>query len=92
LRGIFPTLLAIGVGFFVLTMVWRVLNKGAKERRASLGADNIERTATELIEKHGDGADGEAARLGAERLALGDFEGDAVWKLVAKAIAKLQAG
>lgn len=92
MRGIFPTLLAIGVGLFVLTMVWRALNKGAKARRASLGAGDIDRTAAELIEKHGDGAGGEAARLGAERLALGDIEGEAVWKLVAKAIAKLQAG
>lgn len=91
MRGIFPTLLAIGVGFFVLTMVWRVLNRGAKARRASLGDGEIDRTAAELIEKHGDGADGEAARLGAERLAVGDIEGDAVWKLVAKAIAKLQS-
>jgi len=92
LRGIFPTLLAIGVGFFVLLMVWRVLNKGAKVRRATLGAGDIERTAAELIEQHGDAADGEAAKLAAERLALGDFEGEAVWQLVAKAIAKLQSG
>ena len=51
MRGIFPTLLAIGVGLFVLTMVWRALNKGAKARRASLGAGDIDRTAAELIEK-----------------------------------------
>lgn len=92
MRGIFPTLLALGVGFFVLTMVWRALNKGAKVRRASLGAGDIDRTAEELIEEHGDGADGEADRLAAERLALGDIEGEAVWRLVAKAIAKLQSG
>ena len=92
MRGIFLTLFALGVGFFILMMVWTVLNKGAKTRRASLGGGEIDRTAAELIEKHGDGAGGEAARLGAERLALGDFEGETVWKLVAKAIAKLQSG
>lgn len=92
MRGFIPTLLAIAVGFFVLSMVWKLLNKGAKARRALLDEGEIDRTAAELIEKHGDGAVGEAARLGAERLALGDFEGEAVWKLVAKAIAKLQSG
>ena len=91
MRGIFPTLLAIGVGFFVLMLVWSLLNKGAKTHRASLKDGEIDRTAAELIEKHGDDANGEAARLAAERLALGDFEGEAIWKLVVKAIAKLQA-
>ncbi len=85
-------MLAIGVGFFVLMMVWSVLNKGAKSRRATLKDGEIDRAAAELIEKHGGGAAGEAVRLGAERLALGDFEGEAVWKLVAKVVAKLQSG
>lgn len=92
MTGFIPTLLAIAVSFFVLSMVWKLLNKGAKARRALRDEGEVDRTAADLIEKHGDAADGEADRLAAERLALGDIEGEAVWKLVAKAIAKLQAG
>ena len=92
MRGIFPTLLAFGFGLFVLMMVWRVLNKGAKIRRESFGEGDIDRTAAELVEKHGDSAGRAAAKLGEQCLAIGDFEGEAVWKLVAKAIVKLQSG
>ena len=91
MRGIFPTLLAIGFGLFVLRLVWTTLNRGAKERRASLGDGAIDRSAQDLIEQHGDGAAAAAAKLAAQCLAIGDFEGEAIWKLVAKAIAKLQA-
>ncbi len=92
MRGIFPTLLAFSVGVFVLIMIWRLLTKGAKGRHASLGADDIDRTASEFVEKHGDGADGAVAKLAEECLAIGDFEGEAVWQRVAKAVAKLQSG
>ncbi|NKB48274.1 MAG: hypothetical protein GKS02_02800 [Alphaproteobacteria bacterium] len=91
MRGIFPTLLAIGFGLFVLLLVWSLLNRGAKARRASLGDGAIEESAAEFIEKHGDGADNEAAKLAAACLAIGDFEGEAIWKQVSKAIAKQQA-
>lgn len=91
MRGIFPTLLAIGFGLYVLWLVWSLLNRAAKQRRAALGDDAIERSAKDLIEQHGDGAADAVAKLGAQCLAIGDFEGEAVWKLVAKAIAKLQA-
>jgi len=92
LRGIFPTLLAFGFGLFILMMVWRVLNKGAKIRRKSLGEGDIDRSADELIAQHGEAAGRAAAKLGEQCLAIGDFEGEAVWKLVAKAIVKLQSG
>jgi hypothetical protein len=91
LRGIFPTLLAFGVGLFVLILIWRLLTKGAKVRLASLGDGEIDRTASEFIEKHGDEADGAIAKLAEECLAIGDFEGEAVWQRVAKAVAKLQS-
>ncbi len=73
-------------------MVWRVLNKGAKIRRKSLGEGDIDRSADELIAQHGEAAGRAAAKLGEQCLAIGDFEGEAVWKLVAKAIVKLQSG
>ncbi len=92
MRGIFPTLLAFGFGLFILMMVWRVLNKGAKIRRKSLGEGDIDRSADELIAQHGEAAGRAAAKLGEQCLAIGDFEGEAVWKLVAKAIVKLQSG
>ena len=91
MRGIFPTLLAFGFGLFVLWLVWSLLNRGAKARRATLDDGTIERSATELIEEHGDGADAAVAKLAEQSLAIGDFEGEAIWKLVAKAIKKLQA-
>ena len=92
MRGIFPTLLAFGFGLFVLICIWRLLTKGAKGRHASLGDDDIDRTASELIEKHGDEADSTVAKLAEECLAIGDFDGEAVWKRVAKAVDKLQSG
>ncbi len=73
-------------------MVWSVLNRGAKARRATLGDDDIDRSANELIEQHGEAAGRAAAKLGEQCLAIGDFEGEAVWNRVAKAIAKLQSG
>lgn len=91
MRGIFPTLLAFGVGLFVLILIWRLLTKGAKARIASVGEDYIDRTASELIEKHGDGAGGAVAKLAEECLAIGDFDGEAVWKRVAKAVDKQQS-
>ncbi|NNE85874.1 MAG: hypothetical protein HKN28_18070 [Alphaproteobacteria bacterium] len=91
MAGIFPTVLAIGFGLFALLMVWSLLNRGAKQRRAALGDDAIDQSASEMIEKHGDDADKAVAELGAECLAIGDFEGEAIWKQVAKSIAKMQA-
>ena len=92
MRGIFPTLLAFGVGAFVFWMVWHLIRKGGKARHAALADSDIDRTAHELIEEHGDAADGEVARLAAKCLAIGDFEGEVVWQRVAKAVAKLQSG
>ena len=92
MRGIFPTLLAFGFGLFVLIMIWRLLTRGAKDRHASLGAGDIERTASEFIEKHGDEAVSAVAKLAEECLAIGDFDGEAVWRRVAKAVDKLQSG
>lgn len=92
MRGFIPALLAIVVGFVVLTLVWKLLNRDARGRRIPLKDGAIDRTAADLIEQHGDGAAGEADRLAAERLAVGDIEGDAIWKLVGKAIAKQQTG
>ena len=91
MAGIFPTLLALGFGLFVWLMVWSLLNRGAKARRATLKEGDIERSASELIEQHGDAADAAAAKLAEQCLAIGDFDGEAIWKLVAKAITKLQA-
>lgn len=92
MRGIFPTLLAFGVGAFVFFMVWHLITKGGKARQATIDDSQIDDTATELIEQHGDAADSEVARLAAKCLANGDFEGEAVWRRVAKAVAKLQSG
>ena len=91
MRGIFPTLLAFGVGLFVFILIWKLLTKGAKTRLKLIGTDEIDRTASELIEKHGDGAGSAVAKLAEECLAVGDFDGEVVWKRVAKAVAKLQA-
>ncbi|MCZ6467435.1 MAG: hypothetical protein O6829_09210 [Alphaproteobacteria bacterium] len=50
---------------------------------------DIYRSANELIKQHGDAADIEAAMRADERLAAGDMEGEAVWKLILKAIEEL---
>ncbi len=92
MRGIFPTLLAFGFGLFVLIMIWRLLTRGAKARLTAIGEDHIDRTASEFIEKHGDGAESAVAKLAEECLAIGDFDGEAVWKQVAKAVDRLRDG
>ena len=91
MRGIFPTLLAFGFGLFVLIMVWRLLTKGGKVRRASISDDDIDATAAEIIDNHGDAADTETDRLIQKCMADGDFDGEAVWQRVAKAVKKLQS-
>ena len=91
MRGIFPTLLAFGFGLYVLWLVWSLLNRSAKQRRTKLLGGDIERSASEFIEQHGDAADAAVTKLAEQCLAIGDFEGEAIWKLVAKEIAKLQA-
>ena len=92
MRGIFPTLLALGVGLFVWILVWRVLTKGGKMRRAAISDDDIDKTAAEIIENHGAAADDEVDRLIRKCLGDGDFDGEAVWQRVAKTVKKLQAG
>ena len=91
MAGMFLTLLAVGFGIFVLCMVWSLLNRGAKSRRASLDQDTIDNSARDLISRYGSTADLEASKLSEQCLAIGDFEGEAVWKLVKKAISRLQS-
>jgi hypothetical protein len=50
---------------------------------------DVYRSANELIEQHGDAADNEAAMRADECLAAGDMEGEAVWKMILKAIKEL---
>ena len=90
MAGMFLTLLAVGFGIFVLCMVWSLLNRGAKSRRASLDQDTIDNSARDLMSRYGNKADMEAEKLSEQCLAIGDFEGEAVWKLVKKAIIRLQ--
>ncbi len=47
------------------------------------------RSANELIKRHGEAADIEAAMRADECLAAGDMEGEAVWLRIVKAIAEL---
>ena len=91
MRLIFPTLLAFGVGLFVYFMVWHLITRAGKLRRASLAGGEIDRAANELIEKHGDKANAAAAGLAKQCLGEGDIDGEAVWKMVEKAVEKIQA-
>ena len=91
MRGIFPTLLAFVFGLFVLIMAWVLLNRGAKTRRALISDTEVDNTATEIIEQHGEAAGDEIAGRIAKCLANGDFEGEAVWQRVAKAVERLQS-
>ncbi len=52
---------------------------------------DIYRSATELIEQHGDAADIEAAMRADELMDAGDMDGEAVWLRIMKAIEELQA-
>ncbi len=50
---------------------------------------DIYRSANELIKKHGDAADIEAAMRADELMEAGDMEGRAVWLRIMKAIEEL---
>ena len=50
---------------------------------------DIYRSANELIKKHGDAADIEAAMRADELMDAGDMEGEAVWLRIVKAIKEL---
>ena len=78
-------------GAFVLWMVWSVLNRGSKNRIASLKVEDIEKSANELIQKYGNDALSEADKLARECIAIGDFQGETIWKLVSKEIRKIQS-
>ena len=49
----------------------------------------VYRTANELIEQHGEDAPIHAAMRADELMEAGDMEGEAVWKLILKAIEEL---
>ena len=91
MAGIIYTLLAVIFGAFVLWMVWSVLNRGSKNRIASLKVEDIEKSANELIQKYGNDAKSEADKLARECIAIGDFQGETIWKLVSKEIRKIQS-
>lgn len=91
MAGLFLTLFAVGFGIFVLCMVWSLLNRGAKYRRALLDQETIDNSAKDLISRYGSSANMEAAKLSEQCLSIGDFEGEAVWKLVKKVITRLQS-
>ena len=63
----------------------------AKHFRAANAEIDIWRAATLLLQKHGDGAELEAARLADLMLDRGDLAGQAVWMRIRRAIVELQA-
>ena len=88
---LFLILLGLGVGIAILAKVWNVINKSSGTRRSPIYDLDIYRSANELIKQHGDDAPIHAAMRADELLEAGDLDGQAVWKLILKAIEKLQS-
>ncbi len=70
---------------------WLPTIRGPSTSRSMLSDLEIYRAAKKAIERHGDGAVMEAARMIDRMTEIGDFAGCAVWRRIQTAIEALQA-